>query len=256
VLPRYFRGVPIDQCGQWALRWRLPLWLRRLGAARASRIAWGEDASSSLPRSDHRLFESHPVINSRWPYEVSRGAIRVKPDVRQLDDDGVAFIDGSREKVDLIVYATGYKLSFPFLDREQLNWRNDRPELYLNVFHPERDDLFIAGMIQPDSGQFGLVDFQAQLIAAYILALDDEQPAARHFQAEKRQQADELLSGGIRYIRSPRHLVEVEHYSYCRRLQRWIARFRAESATRSRSEHQLHPVDAELSAVEDAPGRR
>jgi cation diffusion facilitator CzcD-associated flavoprotein CzcO len=232
VLPRYLRGAPIDQCGQWALRWRLPLWLRRFGAARAARIAWGERAWRSLPPPDHRLFETHPVINSRWPYEVSRGAIRVMPDVRQLDGAGVVFINGRRESIDLIIYATGYKLSFPFIDCEHLNWRNGRPELYLNVFHPDRDDLFVAGLIQPDSGQFGLADYQAQLIAAYIRALDEQLPAARRFQDKKRQDSGESLGGGIRYVCSPRHLVEVEHHSYRRRLRRWVAQFRAESAMR------------------------
>jgi cation diffusion facilitator CzcD-associated flavoprotein CzcO len=228
VLPRYLRGLPIDQCGQWALRWRLPLWLRRFGAARLRRTAWG-DVSRHLPHADHRLFETHPVINSRWPYEVARGAIKVKPDVQQLDGNEVVFVDGSRERVDLIIYATGYKLSFPFIDRRHLNWRNDRPELYLSVFHPQRDDLFVAGMIQPDSGQFGLVDHQAQLVAAYIRALDAQQPIARRFQAEKRRNAGQPLSGGIRYAPSPRHLVEVEHDSYRRRLQQWIARLRKHS---------------------------
>jgi cation diffusion facilitator CzcD-associated flavoprotein CzcO len=254
VLPRYFRGVPIDQCGQWALRWRLPLWLRRFGAARARRIAWEDAASSSLPEPDHRLFETHPVINSRWPYEVARGAIRVKPDMQQLEDHNVLFVDGSRETIDLIICATGYKLSFPFIDRQHLNWRNDRPELYLNIFHPNRDDVFVAGLIQPDSGQFGLVDCQAQLICAYVRALDEQQAVAHRFQAEKRRKAGEPLSGGIRYVRSPRHLVEVEHYSYRRQLQRAVARLRASSAIPPRSKRQLHSIDAKLRPVKDPPG--
>jgi len=221
LLPRFFRGEPVDQRGEWALRWRVPLWLRRLRAAQVLAAAWGKEVARVLPRPDHRLFETHPVINSRWPYAVSQQAISVKPDVKQLEGDHVTFVDGSRESIDLIIYATGYKLSFPFMDREHLNWRNDRPELYLNIFHPERDDLFIAGLIQPDSGQFGLVDYQSQLIAAYISGLDQRVAAAERFRSEK-QRSYTRLDGGIRYIRSPRHLVEVEHYSYRRALQRKI----------------------------------
>jgi cation diffusion facilitator CzcD-associated flavoprotein CzcO len=230
VLPRYFRGVPIDQRGEWALRWRVPLWIRRFGAARARCVAWGEAAAKSLPQPDHRLFETHPVINSRWPYEVARGAIRVKPDVERLDGSEVLFADGSREAIDLIIFATGYKLSFPFIDRQHLNWRGDRPVLYLNIFHPDRDDLLFAGLIQPDSGQFGLVDDQARLIAAYVRGLEAGHPAARRLQAEKRRQAGPPLGGGIRYVASPRHLLEVEHFSYGRRLRRWIARLQAAAA--------------------------
>jgi cation diffusion facilitator CzcD-associated flavoprotein CzcO len=223
VLPRYFRGLPVDERGDWALRWRVPLWLRRLRASQARGAAWGAAVAAALPRPDHRLFETHPVINSRWPYAVSQGAIHVKPDVRQLELDGVVFTDGSREAIDVIIYATGYKLSFSFIDREHLNWRNDRPELYLNVFHPLRDDLFVAGLIQPDSGQFGLVDFQAQLIAAYLVELQQGSRAAKIFQHEKRD-GRVPLSGGVRYVQSPRHAIEVEHYSYRRTLKRKLAK--------------------------------
>jgi cation diffusion facilitator CzcD-associated flavoprotein CzcO len=223
VLPRYFRGTPIDQCGRWLLGLRAPLWLRRLAAAWMQRSAWEQTALDSLPRPDHQFLETHPVINSRWPYDVAQGTIRVKPDVRELDGNHVAFVDGSREAVDFIIYATGFKLSFPFIDRQHLNWRDDRPELYLNVFHPDRDDLYVVGLIQPDSGQFGLVDYQSQLIAAYVRGLDRQEPAARRFQQEKRGSRPSL-DGGIRYVRSPRHLMEVEHYSYQRELQRRIKR--------------------------------
>jgi hypothetical protein len=96
--------------------------------------------------------------------------------------------------------------------------------LYLNVFHPERDDLFVAGLIQPDSGQFGLVDYQAKLIAAYVRGTDDRTAAAERFRREKRSGAARL-DGGIRYVSSPRHLVEVEHFTYRRLLQRKIKSF-------------------------------
>lgn len=222
MLPRFFRGEPIDSRAEWALRWRVPLWLRRLRTRQAQRAAWGETVAHVLPRPDHRLFETHPVINSRWPYAVAQKAIMVKPNVERLDGAEVAFVDGSREPVDVIIYATGYKLSFPFMNREHLHWQGERPELYLNIFHPQRDDLFVAGLIQPDSGQFGLVDYQAQLIAAYVHGLNHRTATAARFRREKRR-GPSSHSGGVRYVRSPRHLVEVEHYSYRRALQHKIA---------------------------------
>ena len=54
--------------------------------------------------------------------------------------------------------------------RLHLNWQGDRPGLFLHVFHPQYDNLFVAGLIQPDSGLWGLVDRQAQLIARFLLA--------------------------------------------------------------------------------------
>ena len=167
------------------------------------------------------MFQSHPVINSRWPYEVARGAISVKPDIAELLGKRVRFADGNTEQCDLVIYATGFNISFPFLDAAELNWQAGRPALFLNVFHPERDDLFVAGLIQPNSGQFGLVDYQAQLIARNICGLERGTRAACRFQAEKRTSRPNL-SDGVQYFSTPRHLLEVEYSTYRRLLKRWI----------------------------------
>src|SRR5690606_38227740 len=145
------------------LRMRLPMFVRRLGARLVIRWVLGPRELAGLPPADHRLFESHPIINSRLHDQIGHGNLSVKPDVERLAGNRVRFVDGTEEAIDVILYATGFKISFPFIDREQLNWNNGRPDLYLNSFHPERDDLFCVGLIHPDSGQWGIVDCQAQL---------------------------------------------------------------------------------------------
>jgi Flavin-binding monooxygenase-like len=217
LLPRFFRGRPVDQSGEWMLRWRLPLWLRRLAIARVMRLAW----RPQLPAADHAFFETHPAINGRWPIDVRRGAIVVKPDVRELRGSKVIFHDDTTESVDVIVYATGFNISFPFLDANQLGWQDDRPELFLNMLHPRRDDFFVVGLIQPDSGQFGLVDLQAQLIATYLQGLARSHAPAARLQRAKRH-AEKLPTNAIEYVASARHLLEVEHFSYRRQLTQWI----------------------------------
>lgn len=221
-LPKFLRGRPIDSCGEWMLRMRLPLWLRRRVTSVLVKLAVGSPRDYGLPRADHRLFETHPIINSQLLYHVGHGDITIRGDVASLDGERVQFVDGTEETIDVIICATGYKISFPFLDREHLNWRDGRPSLFLNMFHPDRDDLFVAGMIQPDSGQWGLVDYQTQLIARYVKGLEEGAPAAERFRRLKQQPPPDL-SHGIRYQPSERHLLEVEHHSYRRRLQRLIA---------------------------------
>jgi cation diffusion facilitator CzcD-associated flavoprotein CzcO len=220
-LPKFLLGKPIDLCGERLLRWRLPLWLRRRVSAALVRVALGPPDRYGLPRPDHRLFETHPIINSQMLYYVGHGRIRPKPDVKELAGTRVRFVDGSEEAIDAIVYATGFKISFPFIDAKHLNCVGGRPELYLNIFHPERDDLFVAGLIQPDSGQWGLVDYQTRLIARYVRGLDAHRPAAARFRQRKRRERPGL-SAGIRYVDSTRHLLEVEHFSYRNRLRKLI----------------------------------
>lgn len=222
-VPKYLAGRPTDQVNERFLRWRLPLWLRRRVASLIGRVLVGRPENYGLPRPDHRLFETHPIINSQMLYYAGHGLIRPKPDVAELCGQRVRFADGTLEPIDVIVYATGFNITFPFIDRKYLNWRDGRPELYLNIFHPQRDELCVVGLIQPDSGQFGLVDYQAQLIARFLAAIDRDPPAAERFRRRKATSRPDL-GRGIRYVNSSRHLLEVEHFSYRQRLRREIRR--------------------------------
>ncbi len=223
-VPKFLRGMPIDELGERLLRWRVPLWLRRRLIARATKLALGSPQDFGLPKPDHRFLETHPIINSQMLYYVVHGDIAPRPDVAELCGDSVRFVDGTQEPIDVIVYATGFKISFPFIDNALLNWHDGCPRLFMNVFHPQYDSLFVAGLIQPDSGQWGLVDYQAQLIARFVMAVEQGSARANRFRNLKRRALPDL-SAGIRYVRSPRHLLEVEHFSYRRKLQKLIAGF-------------------------------
>lgn len=225
-LPKFLLGKPIDVCGERLLRLRLPIWLRRAITTRLIRVALGTPENYGLPRPDHRLFETHPIINSQMLYFVGHGRIRPKPDIERLDGDYVQFVDGSSERVDVLVYATGFKISFPFIDREHLNWQDGAPQLHVNLFHPDHERLFVAGLIQPDSGQWGLVDYQAQLLARYLLVLERNPAAAARFRRKLARHTD--LAAGIHYVRSRRHRLEVEHFSYRKLLRKFIAQLPAQ----------------------------
>ena len=222
-MPKYLIGKPADQVGDQMLALGLPLWLRRAIATVTQRILVGTPKRSHLPVPDHALFETHPVVNTLLPYYVGQGDMTPKPDVARFDGTTVHFTDGTSCEVDLIVFATGYHIEFPFIDHAHLNWTDGRPLLHHNVFHPRYDTLFVAGLIQPDSGQFGLVHWQTLALARYLAAVHDGSPKAAAFRAEKGAPAAGS-SGGVHYKNSTRHFVEVEHWSYRKGLERVAAR--------------------------------
>lgn len=225
-VPKFLFGRPSDVVGEKLLRLGLPERLWRFIARGVLKLTVGDLEKYGLPAPDHALFASHPIVNSQLPYYVGHGRITPKGNVACLLGDRVRFEDGTTESVDLIVYATGYKISFPFLDRQYLNWRDGRPRLYLNVFHPQYDNLFVIGLIQPDSGQFGLVDCQSQLVARFISAARADSPLAGRFRRAKADRA-EVPYRKTQYLDTPRNLLEVEHYSYRKRLQRELGRLKA-----------------------------
>jgi hypothetical protein len=219
ILPKLFRGLPIDALGERLLRWHFPIWLRRTIARVMVRLALGPSQDTGWPIPEHELFESHPIINSRIHDRLAHGDLTIKPNVARLDGKTVHFVDGTSGEFDVIIYATGFKTSFPFIDTKYLNWRDGRPDFYLNIFHPERDDLFCVGLIQPDSGQWGIVDDQALLVAKYLVGMEQHSARMMAFKQLK-ESNDQKWRGGKKYLDSPRHRLEVEHFSYRRELQK------------------------------------
>jgi hypothetical protein len=223
-LPKFLRGKPIDVCGETLHRWGFPLALRRAVASVMIRIAVGPLENYGLPKPDHRLFETHPIVNSQLLYHLGHGHIGVKPNIAELQGTHVKFADGSVEPIDLIVCATGYKISFPFLDPSLVLDSQGRPRLYLNAFHPQYDDFFVAGLIQPDSGIWGLADLQCRLMAHYVRGWQRD-PASVAWFKKLKAQGHVDLGQGVRYVDTPRHALEVEYYGYRQRLKKLLARF-------------------------------
>ncbi|MGH7452657.1 MAG: flavin-containing monooxygenase, partial [bacterium] len=145
-VPKYFFGKPADQIGEVSLKLRVPLPIRRAINTLLLKMVAGTPEKFGLPKPDHKLFETHPIVNLQMLYYAGHGDIIPKPDVAELRRDHVRFKDGSEERVEVIIYATGYNIVFPFMDKKYLNWKSNRPHLYLNIFHPEYDNLFVAGL--------------------------------------------------------------------------------------------------------------
>jgi cation diffusion facilitator CzcD-associated flavoprotein CzcO len=220
-IPKYAFGRPIDQVGELGIRLGLPLAVRRGLNRLVLGIVAGNPARFGLPRPDHRLLESHPIVNSQILQAIGQGEIVPKPDLVELREHAAVFNDGSSEEVDLIVFATGYRVAFPFLDESAANATSGRPDFYLHLAHPRYDDLFILGMIQPDSGVWRLLDLQARVVARHIAAARASSAGIAGFRALKQGPRPDL-GGGIRYVASERHRYEVEHSSYQRRLNRLL----------------------------------
>ncbi len=103
-----------------------------------------------LPKPDHKLLEAHPTVSSELLPRLGHGDIAVKPNIdRFAGGRTVRFVDGSEEEIDLVVYCTGYKITFPFLDPEVFAAPDNRMPLYRRVVSVEHPGLYFIGFIQP-----------------------------------------------------------------------------------------------------------
>lgn len=225
-LPKYLLGIPSDSLGQSSQSLMLPIWLIRIFYRLLVWVSMGDQTKYGLPKPDHALLQTPPVANSLIPYYVSHGALRMKPDITRFEGKQVFFKDGSSEELDVILYATGYKPDFPFIDQAHLAWRNERPNPYLYLFHPKYDDLFFAGLTDGTGGHFPTVDDGTRLIARFLYAQDSDPASAAEF-AKKKAGPPPDLARGIRFLDAPRNYTQFELHYYTRLLRQHTEWFRS-----------------------------
>ncbi|WP_406088877.1 flavin-containing monooxygenase [Streptomyces sp. NBC_01013] len=166
IVPKYLFGRPADATGKAlaVLPWRI----RQTVAQTVLRLAVGTPQRYGLPRPAGGLFQSHPTISDTILHRLTHGEVVARPGVERLDGGRVVFTDGTAEDVDVIVWATGYRVTMPFLERE---WLGDDPEtmpLYQRVFHLDEPTLTFIGLMQSTGAALPVVEAQAKLAAACL----------------------------------------------------------------------------------------
>jgi thioredoxin reductase len=224
--PKYVMGRPSDQTADLLLALRLPLAIRRRLFATTLRLTVGDFTKFGLKRPDHEFFETHPIVNQQLVYYVGHGDITPVDDISHFDGGRVEFTDGRTADPDLVVFCTGYLVTFPFLPDAAtiLNWVGDHPRLGLQIFTPRSRSLFVSGLIQPDSGQWTLAHWQGMTIARFVETQRTDPAAARAFHRAVTSDAGRVYSAGARYADSSRHYYEVAHQDYLQALERAINR--------------------------------
>lgn len=196
-VPKFALGRPIDTIGG---RVKLPRPLKQRLEALLLRLLVGRPSDYGLPDPDYRLYEAHPVVNTQILHHLGHGDITPRPDIDHVDGSTVTFGDGSSSDYDIVLAATGYTLDYPFIDRSLLNWRGHAPALYLNTFHPQRDNLFVVGMVEASGLGWEGRNLQARLVAAYLDGLRSGHPAATEMRSTIARSAHRRLTGGYRYL--------------------------------------------------------
>ncbi len=196
-VPRYLFGRPSDTLNQGR---PLPARIKQAIDSRVLRAFTGDPVRFGFPKPDYRIYESHPIVNTLVLNHLGQGDLRIRADVERFDGSTVRFRDGTSGDYDLILLATGYALDYPFVDREHLNWTGASPRLFLNVFPPSFNGLYMMGMIEASGiGWQGRYE-QAELIAAYLAAEKADPARAALFRDRVTTQSWPDLTGGYRYL--------------------------------------------------------
>jgi hypothetical protein len=155
-------------------------------------------------------------VSSELLPRIGHGDIAVKPNIDRFGGGRtVRFVDGSEEEVDLVVYCTGYKITFPFLAPEVFEAPANRMPLYRRVVSAERPGLYFIGFIQPLGPVMPIAEAQSEWVAD-LLTERAVLPSGQEMRDEIGKYESWMAK---RFVASKRHTVEVDFHPYLRQIR-------------------------------------
>ncbi len=211
IIPKFFMGKPSDHYND-RIYW-MPKWLHHYVSQAILRITVGKYEDYGLLSPKKNVLSMHPTMNSELLYKIKHGKVHVRRAIKKVEGKQVTFENGVIEEYDTIIAATGYKISFPFFEKEFISYENsDRVPLYLRMFHPEHSTLAFVGLCQPQGAIWPLSDAQSRLLAADVLGYWNR--------PDNIKQLAEADSDFIEkhFNKAKRHTIEVHYQPYLRKL--------------------------------------
>jgi hypothetical protein len=207
IIPKYLFGRPTDQIGASP---KIPFAVRRRMFEGMLRLAVGDMERYGLPRPDHKFGSAHPTISSDILSRIAHGEITPKPNIARLEGDRVHFTDGTSVRADIVVYCTGYRVTFPFFDPGFIAAPGNDLPLFRRVFHPEIGGVYFIGLLQPLGAIMPIAETQSQWVCDHLsgrYALPDAAAMRADIETERRRMFK-------RYVGSARHTMQVDFDDY------------------------------------------
>jgi len=208
IVPKYIFGMTADKIARTVPG--IPLSWQRRAMRAVPRVLFGSPEHYGLPTPNHNFLEAHPTQSAELLMRLGAGDATAKPNIDRLDGDTVYFVDGSAVQADVIIYATGYNITFPFFDPDFLSAPDNRLPLYKRMLKPGLDDLIFIGFAQALPTLFPFVECQARLVAAYL---------AGHYRPPSEQEMQKVIKADERkyvghFADRPRHTQQVDYFDY------------------------------------------
>jgi cation diffusion facilitator CzcD-associated flavoprotein CzcO len=214
VLSKYREGQPADKM-------MMPPWMpRKLGlriARKKIKKSLGNMEDYGLPKPDHEPLSAHPSVSADFLTKAGSGDLTCVPEIESFDGDRVRLVGGRELTADVVVYATGYNMNFPFFDDPALQPdAQHRFPLFKRMMQPGIDNLFFMGLAQSSPTIVNLAEQQSRLVAEYLTGSYGLPGVAQMRAIIERDDAASLAQ----YYSSPRHTIQVDFARYVRDLQR------------------------------------
>uniref|UniRef100_T1JD35 Flavin-containing monooxygenase n=1 Tax=Strigamia maritima TaxID=126957 RepID=T1JD35_STRMM len=171
----------------------------------------------------HRFFSQHPTINDEIPIRILTGSLTIKDDVHKFTETGVIFSDDCESvcNIDSVIFATGYRIRFQFLEENIIEQTNNQVNLYKYVFPPQlpHPTLAVIGLVQALGALPALTEIQSRWVSR-VFKGTCHLPAKSTMIDDIERKRWEINQ---QYFASDSHTVQVDYIWYLDELSRLIA---------------------------------
>uniref|UniRef100_A0A8C8BM32 Flavin-containing monooxygenase n=1 Tax=Otus sunia TaxID=257818 RepID=A0A8C8BM32_9STRI len=122
------------------------------------------------------------IVNEELPFCLLSGTVVLKPNVKEFTESSAVFEDGTTEEnIDVVLFATGYIFSFPFLEDSVRSLFDDNRSLYKRIFPPqlEKPTLAIIGLVQLTGSVMVGAEMQARWVTGIFAGWNKLPPTSR-----------------------------------------------------------------------------
>lgn len=138
------------------------------------------------------------IVNDELPTCILCGTVTMKTSVKEFAENSVLFEDGTMERnIDIVIFATGYTFSFPFLEEPLKSLCTKKIFLYKQVFpsNLERTTLAMIGFIGLTGSILAGTELQARWATRVFKGLC-KLPPSQKLMAEAMQK-EQLIERGL-----------------------------------------------------------
>lgn len=212
IMPRTLFGIP---SAEFVTPW-LSIPAQRRLLRFLLRLYWGCYERYGLPHPDHDVFDHHITVNSTVLPLMCRKKITPKAAVARFEGTTAHFEDGTAESYDMVVCATGYHVSVPFLAPGIFETRGAVAQTYGGAVPEGYRHLYILATSQVRSGVGTvlspyvehvrmLMDIQESIslpLGTVLRAMGDRPPSTHildpHLAIKKMRAAQGVMPGLVR----------------------------------------------------------
>lgn len=230
IMPHFVLGQAIGDIAALMQHRLFPARLRRQIMTWLIRVVHGDMTSHGFKPLTHRV---HATISSTIIQDILFGRVAVKQGITSTDGDEIKFVDGTKERFDFVIAATGFITEFPFLSEDIVRPVNNHIDLYKRVAAPDAPGLYFVGMINLDTP----INFACEKQAHWIAAVESENlalPSADHMRADiaaKQAWVEKTFGPSLR------HSLQEDSVPYYAELTRALRKARRRGVARNRRRH-------------------